>query len=88
MTRFEAAKKRLALALETLEKSEWANLEQSREESGNLSEIEHLKDERDRLLDQIAALEDETRELAGLTQEIEGRLDGAIAELRDALARN
>lgn len=88
MTRFEAAKKRLALALETLEKSEWANLEQSREESGKLSEIEHLKDERDRLLDQIAALEDETRELAGLTQEIEGRLDGAIAELRDALARN
>lgn len=88
MTRFEAAKKRLALALETLEKSEWANLEQSREESGKHSETERLKDERDRLLDQISALEDETRELAGLTQEIEDRLDGAIAELRDALARN
>jgi cell division protein FtsB len=88
MTRLEAAKKRLAHALETLEKSEWANREQSRGELERVSETERLKDERDRLLDQIAALEDEARELAGLTQEIEGRLDGAIAELRDALARN
>ncbi len=88
MTRFETAKKRLALALETLEKSERANLEPSRGELERNSQIEHLKDERDRLLDQITALEDETRELTVLTEEIEGRLDGAIAELRDALARN
>ena len=88
MTRLEAAKKRLAEALDALEKSVWTNLEQSRGQLEKISETERLRDERERLLSRIAALEDETQELAGLTQEIEGRLDGAIAELRDALARN
>ena len=39
------------------------------------------------LLARIAELEDETRSLAGLTEEVEDRLDGAIAEIRTALGR-
>jgi chromosome segregation ATPase len=88
MTRLESAKKRLSDALDALESSVRANDAQTREQLKNLSELESLKDERERLLGRIAALEDETHELAGLTQEIEVRLDGAIAELRDALGRN
>ena len=35
----------------------------------------------------IAELEEELSELSGLTQEVEGRLDGAIGEIRAVLAR-
>ena len=35
----------------------------------------------------IAELEDESRALASVTEEVEGRLDGAIVEIRAALGR-
>lgn len=35
----------------------------------------------------IATLEEETRDIAGLTEEVEVRLDGAIAEIRSVLDR-
>jgi len=35
----------------------------------------------------IAQLEDELSALSGASQEVEGRLDGAISEIRAALAR-
>jgi hypothetical protein len=38
-------------------------------------------------LARIAELEDENRALAGITEEVEGRLDGAIGEIRAALGR-
>ena len=50
-------------------------------------EIEALKRERDQLLARITELEDETRAIAGVTDEVEGRLDEAITEIRAALAR-
>jgi hypothetical protein len=43
--------------------------------------------ERDRLLARVAELEEDARALSGLTEEVETRLDGAIAEIRTALGR-
>ena len=51
------------------------------------AEIESLKLERAQLLSRIAELEDEARTLATATNEVEGRLDDAIGEIRLALAR-
>jgi len=53
----------------------------------NAAEIESLKHEREQLLARIAELEDEARAIAGVTDEVEGRLDEAITEIRAALAR-
>ena len=51
-------------------------------------ELGELRQERDRLLSRISALEQESTSLAGLTQAVESRLDGAIAEIRAALGRS
>jgi chromosome segregation ATPase len=51
------------------------------------AEIENLKHEREQLLGRIAELEDEARAITGVTDEVEGRLDEAITEIRAALAR-
>jgi chromosome segregation ATPase len=53
----------------------------------NAAEIDSLKHEREQLLSRIAELEDEARAVAGVTDEVEGRLDEAITEIRAALAR-
>jgi cell division protein FtsB len=55
--------------------------------ASDAAEIAALKQERDRLLARIAELEDEARALSGVTDEVEGRLDDAITEIRTALAR-
>jgi predicted phage-related endonuclease len=49
--------------------------------------ISALTVERDRLLARVAELEEDARALSGLTEEVETRLDGAIAEIRTALGR-
>ena len=41
----------------------------------------------ERLMARVAELEDEISALSGLTEEVERRLDGAIGEIRAALAR-
>jgi chromosome segregation ATPase len=51
------------------------------------AEIENLRHEREQLLGRIAELEDEARAITGVTDEVEGRLDEAITEIRAALAR-
>jgi chromosome segregation ATPase len=53
----------------------------------NAAEIKSLRHEREQLLARIAELEDEARAIAGVTDEVEGRLDEAITEIRAALAR-
>jgi hypothetical protein len=53
----------------------------------DLAEIASLTHEREGLLARIAELEEEVRSLASLTEEVEGRLDGAIADIRTALGR-
>jgi hypothetical protein len=87
MRRLDVAAKRFSASLDGLEKA-------LAEKAGNgpstdvLSDLAVLKAERERLQSRIQELEEETRVLSGLTEEVEGRLDGAIAEIRAALGRN
>ena len=88
MSRLELAAERLAAALEKLEKaadSGGANRPAAPENAGRLAGLES---ERQALLAHIAALEEELASLSGITEEVEARLDGAIGEVRAALARS
>jgi chromosome segregation ATPase len=88
MNRLEQAEKHLAAALEKLEKA--ANsAKQGRVSASDLAaRAAALEKEREALLARIAALEEELTALSGITEEVEGRLDGAIGEIRAALARS
>jgi chromosome segregation ATPase len=88
MNRLEAAKARFSAALDVLESSVNERLAEQRQMANASAEAALLRGERERLIARIAALEEESRELAGLTGEVEARLQGAIAELREALARH
>jgi hypothetical protein len=87
MDRLELAKARLSAALDTLEKSVDERLKETRDSANAATELALLKGERERLQARILTMEQETRNLMGLTEEVEGRLDGAIAEIREALGR-
>jgi hypothetical protein len=88
MNRLESALARFSTAVETLESTVKERLAGGRDPESALTEVSLLKFERERLVARIAALEEESRLLAGLTGEVEDRLDGAIAEIRDVLGRN
>ena len=81
------AQKRLTGALEHLEKA--AELAAKRGKAAAAAEAKAgaLDGERERLLARIAELEEELAVLSSMTLEVEGRLDGAIGEIRAALAR-
>ena len=81
--------KQFSSALETLsQRIEGAAVERqaSMESMAEMAQAEELRNERDRLLARIAEIENESRALAGVTHDVESKLDGAIAELREALA--
>jgi Domain of unknown function (DUF4164) len=87
MSRLELAADSLAAALEKLEKAADSALTgraAAPSESGRLAALET---ERQTLLARIAALEEELASLSGITEDVESRLDGAIGEIRAALAR-
>ena len=87
MSRLELAADRLAKALDALE-SAVLPLTQARESAvAAETKVAQLDAERETLLVRMASLEDEARSLSGLTEEVEDRLDGAIAEIRAALGR-
>ncbi|HTW34980.1 MAG TPA: DUF4164 family protein [Rhizomicrobium sp.] len=77
----------LAAALDRLESLALPLAEAKARALQNAAEIEALKREREQLLVRITELEDEARAIAGVTDEVEGRLDEAITEIRAALAR-
>jgi hypothetical protein len=85
MSRLNTALARFNAALEQAE-SGLASLSNGHAERNG--EIARLHQERDRLLARVAALEEEASSLAGVTQTVEARLDGAIAEIRTALSRS
>jgi hypothetical protein len=88
MSRLDAARMHLATALDSLGNcmSEAATLRTaSLEPMRDMAEAEALRAERDRLLGRLAELEQESRALMGVTEEVETRLDGAIAEIREVL---
>ncbi len=87
MSRLTLAETRFRAALESVENAAGAvgeNLDQAAKLPERVAELEA---ERERLMARIAELEDEISVLSGLTEEVEGRLDGAIGEIRAALAR-
>jgi chromosome segregation ATPase len=87
MSRLDVAQKRFRTALATLENAA-GGIGESLDSAAKLPErIAELETEREQLLTRIAELEDEVAALSGLTEEVEGRLDGAIGEIRAALAR-
>jgi hypothetical protein len=88
LSRLELAAERLAAALENLEKAAESAGESPPVAAQNDARIEVLENERQQLLERIAALEDELASLSGMTQDVESRLDGAIGEIRAALARS
>ena len=81
------AQKRLIQALVQLEKA--ADLAAKRSKAAAAAEAKAgaLDGERERHLARIAELEEELAALSTMTLEVEGRLDGAIGEIRAALAR-
>jgi chromosome segregation ATPase len=87
MSRLEIAQKRLTQALGKLEKAAETAAQRGRSVSAAETQIASLIEERERLLTRIAQLEDELEALSSATHEVEGRLDGAIGEIRAALAR-
>ena len=87
MSELDETAQRLASALDALESTVQPLLDARAQGARDKAEIARLTAERERLLARVADLEEETRALSGLTEEVEGRLDGAIAEIRQALAR-
>jgi hypothetical protein len=88
MDRLDAARIHLSAALDTLgsRMSEAARERHiSLEPMRDMAETEAVKAERDRLLTRLQELEQESRALQGVTDEVESRLDGAIAEIREVL---
>ena len=88
MSRLELAQQRLATALEKLEKATASASEGRPGADEAASRVAALESERQTLLTRIAALEEELTALSGITEEVETRLDGAIGDIRAALARS
>lgn len=87
MSRLDLAQKRLTQALEHLEKAAELAGKRGKAAAAAQARIGALDGERERLLARIAELEEELAALSTMTMEVEGRLDGAIGEIRAALAR-
>ena len=87
MSRLNLAQSRFRAALEAIENAA-GSVGESLDQAAKLPErIAELEAERARLLARIAELEDEITALSGLTEEVDGRLDGAIGEIQAVLAR-
>lgn len=87
MSRLEIAAQRFSAALDSLEEAIDPLATRKTEAADAKAKIAAMTEERERLLARIAELEDENRSLTGITEEVEGRLDGAIGEIRAALSR-
>jgi len=87
MSRLELAQNRFKMALEGLENAA-ASVGESLDAAAKLPErVAELQAEREKLLARIAELEEEVAALSSLTEEAEDRVDGAMSEIRAALAR-
>ena len=87
MSRLELAAERLAKALDALETAALPLVQARDSAAVAQAEVARLDADREQLVARVASLEDEARLLSGLTEEVEGRLDGAIADIRAALGR-
>jgi hypothetical protein len=73
--------------LENLEKTAKKMGEGDKKADAAAGRVAVLEAEREQLLTRVAELEEQLAVLSSLTSEVEGRLDGAIGEIRAALAR-
>jgi hypothetical protein len=87
MSRLDAATGRFNAALETLAQSASTQTLARDSLDDTALRLAAVTEERDRLRARIRELEEEARVLGGVTHDVEGRLDGAIAEIRAALGR-
>ena len=87
MSRLELAAERLAKALDALEKAALPLVQARESAAAAEAKIARMDAEREELVARVASIEEDARVLTGLTEEVEGRLDGAIAEIRTALGR-
>jgi len=87
MSRLELAAERLAKALDALEEAVLPLVQAREAAAADRARLAQFDAEREKLVARVAELEEEARSLSGLTEEVEGRLDGAIAEIRAALGR-
>ena len=87
MSRLDIAAERFETALRSLEDVAGPLAGLRREVQDGESRIRKLSLERERLLARVAQIEEESRALCGITEEVEHRLDGAIGEIRAALGR-
>jgi predicted nucleic acid-binding Zn-ribbon protein len=87
MDRLKIAAERLTNALNALDET-LVPLAKARDDAQDVrARLAASNEERDGLLGRIAELEEESRVLADISEEVENRLDGAIAEIRTALGR-
>ena len=87
MSRLDIAVQRFDAALAALETKTAPLAGFKSAAADSKAKLAELVEERERLLARIAELEEENRSLAGLSEEVEDRLDGAIGEIRAALGR-
>jgi chromosome segregation ATPase len=87
MSRLDIAAERFVQALQALEEIATPFAVARNESVDAKAKLAQLSEEREQLLSRIAELEEENRALAGITEEVEDRLDGAIGEIRAALGR-
>jgi chromosome segregation ATPase len=87
MSRLELASDRLKTALDSLDRGLNARPAGDAGTANLQGRVAELEAERERLLEKLAALEEDMAALSGANEEVENRLDGAIGEIRAALAR-
>ncbi len=88
MSRLDSAIKRFTAALERLEAAAKRTNAHAPSpfDDGIASELNALKEDRARLADELTRLNVEKVALEGFTEEVAGRLEGAIREIRAVLA--
>ena len=87
MSRLDIAAERFNEVLEALEEAVAPLAGLRTELAETQAKSAELASEREQLLARIAELEEENRALSEIAEEVEGRLDGAIGEIRVALGR-
>jgi chromosome segregation ATPase len=87
MSRLDIATERFNEVLEALEEAVVPLAGLRTELAESQAKSAELASEREQLLARIAELEGENRALSEIAEEVEGRLDGAIGEIRVALGR-
>lgn len=87
MSRIAVAKGRFLSALEGLENAVGGVGETLDAAARQAEKLALAEAEQERLKARLAELEEEIAALSTVTQEVEGRLDGAIGEIRAALTR-